>query len=296
MKKLLIILFTGVTLFVSIINIKAIFNNNLNKDNENIDEKIIIIYNLDDTINTINLTYTIPDNYNQSIITISPTIFNNLINYNISSNTIINIKIINNSKYTYSYLNKSFILKTINLDNTNINRTINEALISLFRKNLNFNNFNDPILDIRLKKLGYKNGILDLDKYYIDFYNNKYNLNVSSIEEFNDEIINEIFEGIPLNIVETNNNIVKLGLNWFYDKIISYTFVDNIEYQKDHSIFNYMLNEDLGNIFFIKNFSYIWSNTNANIHRMNLNISKNMAIPKLYMEFKLEKIGMFYDK
>lgn len=296
MKKILIILFTSFVLHIGIINIKALFNNNLNTANENIEEKISITYNLDNTINAINLTYTIPNNYSQSIITISPTIFNNLINYNISSNTIINIKIINNSKYTYSYLNKSFILKAINLDNTNINRTINEALISLFRKNLSFNKFNDSILDIRLKKLGYKSGILDLDKYYIDFYNNKYNLNVNSLEEFNDNIINEIFEGIPLNIIETNNNVAKEELKWFYKQIVSYTFINNINNLQDYSINNYMLNEDLGNTFFVKNFSYIWSEMSANIRRMNINIKKHVASPKIYMEFKLERINMLNDK
>ena len=141
---------------------------------------------------------------------------------------LVTITIVNNSKYQYNYEDSSFVIypdsyegaeykkveptenKTTfngndikNNDNKNnvdtIYRSCNTAIQAIFpyckasKNNDEFNSYlSDEVLDSALKEMNYK-GIEDLDKYYLDFYNKKYNTNNSNLNQFSKGILREIF-------------------------------------------------------------------------------------------------------
>ena len=141
---------------------------------------------------------------------------------------LVTITIVNNSKYQYNYEDSSFVIypdsyegaeykkveptenKTTfngndikNNDNKNnvdtIYRSCNTAIQAIFpyckasKNNDEFNSYlSDEVLDRALKEMNYK-GIEDLDKYYLDFYNKKYNTNNSNLNQFSKGILREIF-------------------------------------------------------------------------------------------------------
>ena len=140
---------------------------------------------------------------------------------------LVTITIVNNSKYQYNYEDSSFVIypdsyegaeyKKVepkenettfngndikNSDNKNnvdtIYRNCNTAIQAIFpyckasKNNDEFNSYlSDEVLDSALKEMNYK-GIEDLDKYYLDFYNKKYNTDNSNLNQFSKGILREI--------------------------------------------------------------------------------------------------------
>lgn len=184
---------------------------------------------------TVDVTVTIPSDYNKDNIVIAPEVLQELARQNYEKllldenseylqlnnslepgdNIKVNLTIINNSKYTYNYDEKSFDIFPV--ENTTFvrgeeNTTFNGLTIGedyhLYRlanpalKALGLNNnakVTDENIDVALKKIKdvdgnqkYPNGINDLAKYYVDFYNEKYNTNYTRLDEFSYGVIREI--------------------------------------------------------------------------------------------------------
>lgn len=234
-------------------------------------EKVTPIRNTKGNITGLDITLIIPKEEDKDLITIRPSIFESLTAYKSiipGENLNINLKIINNSNYDYSYQEDSFILKTKDLSNTfDINnyqettaigfdnlkiydnfspfRTFNEPILSLYNYQIknDYSKLTDYALNSQLQQIGY-NGIKDLSKYYLDYYNQKYNLNEPSLDKFTYSTIKEIFIGEISNIKETNKEVIELSYNYFYNKLISLNFNEEItDYNSEkYSIGEYMRN------------------------------------------------------
>lgn len=289
-----------------------------------LEEEIIPIYNKNN-LEQININITIPKECNEEEIIISPSILEAIKQYtriNPGDQININLKIINNSKNNYNYINNSFILSTENLkrlgasanlidtkalgfdnqkiyDISSIYRTINSPILSLYNykekvveKDLNNNN-----LDKILKEKGY-NGIADLDKYYLDYYNTKYNLKETNLEDLTYSTIKDLFSGKSTSIKEDNPNIIKLSYDYFYNKLLSFTFKEQKtdDYtSEDYSIGTYM-RTNLGNIYLNNKFMYLRSNTYSEIENMSIILNKEYTTSAftdynyyIHLEFKLKK-------
>lgn len=159
--------------------------------------------------------FEIPEDYDKETIVFSPKVYQDLrevLSYNgiqPGDKFTINFKIINKSKYTYTYDESSFEIfpddekgyEKISDDEKKFNgagvtelnnyyRRFNSALYALGldeRKNIT-----DEILDKALKNANY-NGINDYTKYLLDFYNQKYGTNHKELKEFSYGVIKEIF-------------------------------------------------------------------------------------------------------
>lgn len=202
---------------------------------------------------------TIPKNINNKRLIITPSIKEGLYNYtNIDKDKIYKIEILINNKTnnTYKYKNNSLIIQTkklkeinnykvykkLGFDNEliyqelNLKRTYNEPLKEL----LNKKELTDKNIENKLKENNYKT----LDKYYLDYFNKKYNLKETNINNYKDEIIKEIFTGEESIYYETNENILRLSYNYFYNKILNLGI--NNKYK---TIGEYMrtINNDLNN-------------------------------------------------
>lgn len=182
----------------------------------------------------VDVTITIPSDYNKDTIVIAPEVLQELARQNQEQlllengeylqlnnslepgdNIKVNLTIINNSRYTYTYDEKSFDIfpventtftrgeKNTTFNGLNIGedyityRLANPALKDLgLDKN---HKVTDENIDTALKKLKdtngnqkYPNGINDLAKYYVDYYNAKYNTNHTRLDEFSYGVIREI--------------------------------------------------------------------------------------------------------
>lgn len=183
---------------------------------------------------SVDVTIIIPSNYNKDTIVIAPEVLQELARQNQKQllledgeylqlnnslepgdNIKVNLTIINNSRYTYTYDEKSFDIfpventtftrgeKNTTFNGLNIGedyityRLANPALKDLgLDKN---HKVTDENIDTALKKLKdtngnqkYPNGINDLAKYYVDYYNAKYNTNHTRLDEFSYGVIREI--------------------------------------------------------------------------------------------------------
>ena len=78
----------------------------------------------------------------------------------------------------------------------------------------------DEILGEELKAQGYTNGIADLNKYYLDYYNNASKTSVEKLEDLPQNAILGIFGGNRMTIKETNPEVSTLGYNWFYNECL----------------------------------------------------------------------------
>lgn len=218
------------------------------------------------------------------------------------------IEIINNSKFTYNYVNDSFKLNTKNMSvlgneddyysydinnnengiyikdavgfdgqkiaaNWSIRRTQNQAITSLYlnSSNLVYNKktrkheytyngkvlwsvnknsmsawraeitralLTDEVLGAELKAQGYENGIDDLAKYYLEFFNNYFTTDAKTLYDLTDDAIygymnwNKEYVGGLLNgnfyrNKETNPIVNAFGYDWFYNKGLAiYPVVD----------------------------------------------------------------------
>lgn len=183
---------------------------------------------------SVDVIITIPSNYDKDTIVIAPEVLQELARQNQEQlllesgeylqlnnslepgdNIKVNLTIINNSRYTYTYDEKSFDIFPV--ENTTFTRgdtnttfnglNIGEGYITYRLANpalkdlgLDRNNkVTDENIDIALKKLKdtngnqkYPNGINDLAKYYVDYYNTKYNTNHTRLDEFSYGVIREI--------------------------------------------------------------------------------------------------------
>lgn len=183
----------------------------------------------------VDVTVTIPQNYDKETIVIAPEVLQELAKQNYEAlklsenseylqlngalepgdNIKVNLTIINNSKYTYNYDELSFDIFPVENqtftrgeENTTFNglnfgdkyiiyRLANPALKDLgLRRN---SDVTDEKIDAALKKVKdsagnqlYPNGIKDLAKYYLNYYNNKYNTNHTRLDQFSYGVIREI--------------------------------------------------------------------------------------------------------
>lgn len=271
-------------------------------------------------LNSLDVTYTI--NCDSDEVSITSGIFDYLAritNVLPGDKFKINFSIINNSNNEYKYKDNSFTLATEDLTKYNLEKTLgigfnnlpiykdfspyrtgNTALVKLYNYNKTSDFKTNDLIDETLNKLlvenGY-NGIEELNKYYLDYYNDKYKLNVSKLEDFNDDIIMELFNGNRLDIKESNKEVIELSYNWFYNKLFSYSFSDNTVTDKnsnEYSIGTHMRN-NIGNKYF--NEMYLKPNDKFNIENMSININGLYTVNTFmlyqfsaYMNFKLDKI------
>lgn len=276
-------------------------------------------------VSGITAIYTIDENYDKDEIIITPKIFDKLgeLTTVMPGDKIkVNFKVVNKSNHNYKYEENSFIISTEDLRNYNLDevdgaigfnnipiytpftpyRTGNTALMSLYgysrTSQFKDSDLTDEVLENKLIESGYK-GISELNKYYLDFYNKKYNTSVTKLEDLSHKVIMELFNGNRLSVKENNSEIVELSYNWFYNKLLSYNFEDqsvNDENSEYYSIGTYMRNPILGNSYFSNTFNSLKSNETKELNNMSININGRYTVNTFmiynfsaYMEFKLER-------
>ncbi len=283
----------------------------------------IEVYNNKRVIDSITATYTIPKNYKGDI-TIVSGIFDALSasdGYVPADGVKVNVKVINNSNYEYNYVNNSFILATEDLDAYNLKkiegavgfngkqiyepfapyRTGNTAIQNLYdvqsTSKIKENMVKTEALDTKLKEKGYK-GINELNKYYLDFYNKKYNQHVTNLEDFSSNIISEIFNGNCLYVKETNPNLAALGYDYWYNKLFSLNFIDEVNndnISEKYAIGNHMRGNTNSNSYFQKDIGHISLNSAKTLTEASLRINGKYTTNAFmnynfsaYLEFKLK--------
>ncbi len=252
-----------------------------------IDEKITFNKNK----RLIKVKFIINKNYNKKEIVLVPHIFelvnDSLINTDINKLDI-RININNLSKYKYKYKRQTLKIMPDDLNrytkyihdtglvsnNSKIyreyyfNRSYNDAIKSLFKKEFSCNLLDENMINSKLKD----NGYTSLDSYYLDYYNNKYNSSYDSIYDFDQYILKDIFDGEVCDVSESSDKLIKLGYDYFYSNAIIVKF-NNKKYNfldfKDDFKSNYYLS-------ILKNTRYY---------------TKSFKTYKLYgyLEFKLKK-------
>ncbi len=264
------------------------------------------------TIN-FNLTYTIPEDYEEETLIINPDIFEVIAWGQKESNTPylmprdtvkVNLSIINKSKYNYNYDENSFVIypytsdelekdmgfnkitdEKVTFNDEEVNevhkfyRMYNAALRELTKNGRKYLPANNETLDELLKAKGYK-GIEELDKYYLDFYNNKYETNHANLRDFTPKQISEILNGNnnPTEdgddyVKEDNPVIVALHFDFLFNYAMGVS-LDNEEIndnnQHEYAPGEYMRNESKGEEKVKKNLGKLNSNSensmNTNMH------------------------------
>ena len=169
------------------------------------------------------------------------------------------VKIVNNSGVKYEYIENSFSVSTedctpyieqgvaeapadkntVGFDGSPIptgkngyttRRTKNTAIQALYgvtsTSKVTDAQVTDEALGDKLREAGY-NGIEELSKYFLDFYNAKHEGKItpaSRLEDFPNSVIREMFSGNvnKSNIFESSKECAELGYNWFYNHLISF--------------------------------------------------------------------------
>lgn len=264
------------------------------------------------TIN-FNLTYTIPEDYEEETLIINPDIFEVIAWGQKESNTPylmprdtvkVNLSIINKSKYNYNYDENSFVIypytsdelekdmgfdkitdEKVTFNDEEVNevhkfyRMYNAALRELTKNGRKYLPANNETLDELLKAKGYK-GIEELDKYYLDFYNNKYGTNHANLRDFTPKQISEILNGNnnPTEdgddyVKEDNSEIVALHFDFLFNYAMGVSLDDeeiNDNNQHEYAPGEYMRNESKGEEKVKKNLGKLNSNSensmNTNMH------------------------------
>lgn len=208
---------------------------------------------------------TIPNDYQDDTLTISPDLFGGIREYkdiHKDDDIFIRLVIINHSNYNYHYILDSFYLGTDTFNEeyefTNakgfdgksvmsefvLYRTFNEAIGKLFGYSSYCDykdvDLSDHSLDLKLKEFGYS-GIDELDQYYLDFYNDKYLKQEDVLSHFEKSTIKEIFGGQLSFHKETNPEVIALGYENFYHNVLLFRFFGEADYK---SLENYMVNND----------------------------------------------------
>ncbi len=246
-----------------------------------------------------NLVYTIDESYEKETLIINPDIFEVIAwGQNIKEgektpdimpgDTIkVNVSIVNNSKYKYNYDKNSFVIYpytseelekemgfkkltdedlTFNGDSVNevhkFYRLYNTALKELTRVSKNkYEELDDATLDKLLREKGY-NGVEELDKYYLDFYNDYFGYGkdgkekVTKLGEFTVKEIYQILEGNHMPsyvngeyIKESNPVIISLHFDNLFNFAMGVSLddekIDNTNQDK-YAPGEYMRNESKG--------------------------------------------------
>lgn len=107
-------------------------------------------------------------------------------------------------------------------------RTSNSALKELLDTTSNAAKYySNESVTSALINAGYENGLDDLDEYYVDYMNKKYDKTCAKLEDFSViEICNAIFNGYTFNVKEANKNVAALGYNMFYNNLLMFTLDD----------------------------------------------------------------------
>lgn len=255
------------------------------------------------------ITYTIPDNFDEDSITIVPNGYMNNSSMP-GDDDIFVINIENKSKNNYHYVDNSFILSTEDFDSytdleigshvadaytftdTKIRkqisfyRTKNTALQSLYGVNsttkITALMLQDSEIDKVIDKDKYPNGSKDLNKYYLDFYNKKYQTNAKVLEDLPCQAISELFNGnYSKAFRETNKEVIELAYNYLYNKLFSFTFANvdiNDENSENYSVGSYMRKE----------LSYTNANNllNSSLNSIDTNTVKTFQMPHVYINGK----------
>lgn len=121
-------------------------------------------------------------------------------------------------------------------------------------------------------------GSADVIGYLLDFYNKKYNLNLTSLDNLPNNILHKIFAVTDKsyerdNNMESNTEIVALYFDYFYNKGISWTFEDDElteENTHEFSVGEYMRDESKGDEQLKKSFGRLESNSEKSLNNMKL--------------------------
>ena len=174
-------------------------------------------------------------------------------------------------------------------------RTYNEPIKYLYDQDEYIDDYlSNDSLNYKLKYYGYS-GIDELDEFYIDYYNDKYNLKETNLNNFTYSVQKEIFSGKLSTYKETNSKINELAYNYFYNKLLYYRFnSDSIDEFNTHnySIAKYMNNKNIKDL----NNKIVYQNDKLNINNMYLGLNKNYYSEifndyglYIIMELKLKK-------
>lgn len=292
---------------------------------EPLNKEVIVKKNNSGYLTEIEVYITIPENYTSDELNINTDIFNAIKEYqNLVPGYPIEliITINNNSPVNYTYKDKSLKISTINIinqessknytitsaigfDNNRLTtltapyRTYNSAIMDLYdyksvtkqnKKDLNTKNLNK-----KLNKIGYK-GIKEIDKYYLDFYNDKYNLNATSLTEFPLDIQKEIFTGNTTGIKEKNPTIISLAYNYFHNNLL--TIRTNLTNYYD--IVTLMQENNDFNDYFTNNLSIISSANTIQLKGMYLQLNKEYTTNaflsydyNIALDFVIEKMSNY---
>ena len=317
MKKIYLFL-VGLILFTNIGSVRALSNSKYavnqpvkNVLSEGIKEDITI-HNAGRMIDYVEAIYTIPEDYEGDIRIVSG-IFDALseaYGYLPGDSIKVKIKVVNNSKHEYNYVNSSFVLATEDLTEYNLEvvegtygfnnmpiyspfapfRTANKAIQELYgvssTSKIKSDMVTDEALDAKLKEKGYK-GIEELNLYYLEFYNAYYETNVESLEDFEAEVISAIFNGNCLFVPETNVEIAELGYNYWYNKLFAMSFKGeevNDQNMQDYAIGSYMRDKNLGNNYFKEAFTGLKSNQTGELEDAYLKIN-GLYTTNAYMNY-----------
>ena len=178
------------------------------------------------------------------------------------------------------------------------NRTANSALRALYQKSIKKDMLTDEALGNQLQQKGYK-GIEELNKYYLDFYNNKYNLKCTNLEDLPANVVSELFNGNNYPIKESNLEVAELGYDYWYNVLFSVLFGDEkYDYKTSNlsAIGSYMRNRELGNDYFTKDLGTINPSSENSLTTMNFYINGPYTTNaymnyefSAYIEFQLTK-------
>ena len=175
----------------------------------------------------------------------------------------VNIEVINHSQYNYGYADNSLVLGTAPYDVTedssytdgeavsafdgftvyigswnDVTRSYNDALEAL---NIGINGdstngeiikaLGDENLSVCLKNAGYENGVADLGKYYIDYYNKTYNASIDDLKEADMDYLVNLFKCMKpessfgqhndTGIRETCPEVAALGYYYLYNHLVT---------------------------------------------------------------------------
>lgn len=274
------------------INVKASSNWHLFKNEIHNQQSPYLIEEITEVKNnSITFKIIIPEYIETDSLIISPDIFNSIDNYklfNINNNINVNIIIENKSSNTYTYKNNSLYIsdsfEKFNYLNTKLYRVKNKALKDLF--NNNRIDLDDNVLNKNLKKHNYN----ELDEYYLDYYNKKYNSSYTNLNNFSKSIIKEIFSGEISNIKETNQRIIDLSFNYYFNELLKIK-LNNNEYSIGEASEYYLDDSD-----FLNSFSNIKTNFKTKPVTFNLLLDKDYTnlfkdYFSTHLEFTLEKVN-----
>ena len=276
------------------------------------------------------ITYTIPKDFNEDSIILVPNGYMNNCALP-GDDDIFNIEIKNESENNYHYVNNSLILSTEDFDSyqdseigahisnaytftdskireqIGFYRTKNTALQSLYGVNstskVTQEMLKDSEIDKILDKDKYPNGSKDLNKYYLDFYNQKYQTDAKVLEDLPTKAIAELFNGnYTQSFKETNQEVIELAYNFLYNKLLAFTFdtaTINDENSELYSVASYMRKENsykIANSILAENLNNIETDTTQKVNMPHVyingkymtNIYQNYYIG-FYLEMRFEK-------